>query len=361
MKKAVCNRRLRMIASICVVAYNEHEHLPRLFKDICSQSYPHLLMQIVLINSVSTDNTRQLMEKFKNDNTDFYSVTIIENQKKNQAAGWNIAIENAIGDVIIRIDAHTSIPFDFVEKNIKCMEYGEFVSGGPRPSIIDDVTLWRKTLLLSENSMFGSSIAPFRRNTKKTYVKTIFHAAYRREVFQKVGGFNENLGRTEDNEMHYRIIKAGYNLCFDSNIISYQVARSSLIKLIEQKYGNGYWIGLTVGVCPKCLSLYHFVPFSFILGIIVTTVLAILGFPLLAECMWSIYWMLAVLMAFMSAQKERKNPTMFALPLLFFALHVGYGIGTLCGLAKMPFLHNRLRNCTAIERIKCSMNKEVIT
>lgn len=330
-----------MLVSFCVVAYNEEDHLPSLFDDICSQTYPHSLMEIVLVNSMSTDGTRKLMENFREENKDFMDVVVIDNHKKKQAPGWNTAISASSGDVIIRIDAHTSIPKDFVQKNVECIKSGEKVSGGQRPNIIDGDTPWRQTLLLAESSMFGSSVAPYRRSTGKSYVKSMFHAAYKREVFEKVGGFNEILGRTEDNEIHYRIRKAGYKLCFNPNIVSYQYTRNSLKKMIKQKYLNGYWIGLTVGVCPKCLCLYHFIPFAFILGIIVTSVLVGYGFLQLATLMWSVYWLLAVFMTVISVRNQNFNLTSILLPVLFFILHISYGIGTLIGLINMPFWRHK--------------------
>ena len=117
----------------------------------------------------------------------------------------------------------------------------------------------------------------------------MFHAAYRKEVFEKAGNFNTKLLRTEDNEMHYRIRKAGYKLYCDPDIVSYQYARSNLRRMIKQKYGNGYWVGLTLGVCPGCISLFHLVPFAFVLGIIFTTLLLFFGFWHLAALMWMAY------------------------------------------------------------------------
>ncbi|MFQ8901868.1 MAG: hypothetical protein ACLR7D_08270 [Lachnospira eligens] len=73
--------------------------------------------------------------------------------------------------------------------------------------------------------MFGSSIAPYRNGGngtgEKIYMKSLFHAAYRREVFDKIGHYNEALARTEDNEIHYRMRKAGFKLrfCPDHNIV----------------------------------------------------------------------------------------------------------------------------------------------
>ena len=127
--------------------------------------------------------------------------------------------------------------------------------------------------------MFGSSAASYRRSEKKSYVKSVFHGAYKREVFDNVGGFDEQLGRTEDNEIHYRIRKAGYKICYSPDIISYQHTRSTLKGMLKQKYGNGYWVALTLKVCPGCLSFYHFVPLCFVIGIIGVSILKAIGYP----------------------------------------------------------------------------------
>ncbi|MEF2953577.1 MAG: glycosyltransferase family 2 protein [Blautia sp.] len=326
-----------MIVSICIVAYNEEKSLPGLFQDILKQTYPHDNIEVVLIDSGSTDSTKNMMIKFKEEHQEFWAVQVLDNPKGIQASGWNVAIKSYRGDVITRIDAHSSITPNFVEENVKLQKEGEFVTGGPRPCVIDEDTDWKRTLLLAEESMFGSSIAKYRRNGEKVYVNSLFHGTYRREVFEKVGGFNEQLGRTEDNEIHYRIRKAGYKICFSPNIVSFQHARNSLKKMLKQKYGNGYWVALTLKACPKCLSIYHFVPLCFVSGIILTTILSIVGFPILAYLMWAAYWLMAVLMSCLSIKGNKKNKYMWLLPALFFLLHVSYGIGSLVGIVKMPF------------------------
>ncbi|WP_019242606.1 MULTISPECIES: glycosyltransferase family 2 protein [Bacillus] len=331
-----------MIVSFCVVAYNEQDYLPRLFKDICSQTYPHSLIEVIFVNGMSTDHTRGLMENFKEDNNDFKDIIIVDNPKRNQASGWNIAIKVSTGNLITRIDAHASIPADFVQKNVDCIKKGECISGGPRPCILVQETPWNSTLLLAENSMFGSGFAPYRRNSGKTYVKSMFHATYKREVFEKVGYFNENLGRTEDNEIHYRMRKAGYRFCFNSDIISYQYVRSNLFKMIKQKSANGYWIGLTVGVCPRCLSLFHFIPLAFILGIVLTTFFAICGSLIPAMMMWIVYCLMAIFMTVLTVRNDNRSFTHYILPIVYFLLHLSYGLGTLVGIIKLPFWMKKL-------------------
>ena len=326
-----------MIISVGVVAYNEQNTLPKLFECIKAQTYPHDKMEIVLVDSMSKDNTKSLMEKFKKENKDFYNIQVLDNPQKKLAGGWNVILKNYHGDAVVRIDAHAEIPEDFVRKNVEVLESGEYVSGGLRPNIIDESTPWKETLLLAEQSMFGSSIAPYRRSEKKTYVKSVFHGAYKREVFDKVGLFNEQLGRTEDNEINYRIRAAGYKICYSPDIVSYQHTRNSLKAMLKQKYGNGYWVALTLKACPKCLSVYHFVPFCFVLGIIGTSILAAFGFPFLAYLMWGMYWLAAVAMSVLSVKGVKKTWCQLALPFLFFLLHVSYGIGSLVGMVKLPF------------------------
>lgn len=326
-----------MIISVCVVAYNEERALPDLLECIKSQDYPHDKIEVVLIDSMSDDTTKTIMKRFSDENKDFKNIQILDNPGKKQAMGWNVAIKNYRGDAILRVDAHASIPFDFVRKNVEVLESGEFVSGGIRPNIIQEKTSWKETLLLAESSMFGSSAASYRRSEKKSYVKSVFHGAYKREVFDNVGGFDEQLGRTEDNEIHYRIRKAGYKICYSPYIISYQHTRSTLKGMLKQKYGNGYWVALTLKVCPGCLSFYHFVPLCFVIGIIGVSILKAIGYPFFSYLMWGMYWLCAVLMSFIAVKGQKKNLYQLSLPILFFLLHVSYGIGSLVGMMKLPF------------------------
>ncbi len=77
---------------------------------------------------------------------------------------------------MIRVDAHASIPPEFVRKNVEILESGEMVSGGPRPNMIDESTPWKETLLLAEQSMFGSSMASYRRSQKNNMSNLCFMA-----------------------------------------------------------------------------------------------------------------------------------------------------------------------------------------
>lgn len=349
-----------MIVSLCVIAYNEEKVLNGLFRNIADQIYPHNMIEVVLVDSNSIDHTRAMMEDFKKTDYNFRDVIIVTNEHKNQASAWNRALSVATGDVIIRIDAHAQIPRNFIRRCVDNLAEGEDIVGGGRPNIVDNETTWKLTLLAAEESLFGSSIAEYRRPTeKKEYHDSLFHAAYKREVFEKVGGFNESLGRTEDNELHYRIRQAGYNMCSCPDIISFQHTRNTFRHMIKQKYGNGYWIGLTFGICPKCLSYFHFVPFVFLIILIAFSLLACFGYLYPLMFLTLAYGMFDFVNTVGCFITKKVQPQFVILPLLFPILHIAYGVGTLFGLIRMPFWKHKLgdKPQQRIEEVRQAMIK----
>ena len=326
-----------MKVSFIVVAYNAGSKLENLLEDLKKQDYNHNDIEIILVDSNSSDNTKDIMMKFKEINKTFSKVLVLDNPKKILPCGWNIALEASTGDLILRVDAHSSLPNDFISKNVNRIDMGEKIVGGHRISIIDENNAWQKTLLIAEKSIFGSGIATYRRKEREEYVSTLAHAAYSREVFKKVGGYDERLARTEDNEIHYRMKKAGYKFLLDPTIKSYHHARNSLSKMMKQKYLNGYWIGLTMGISPKCFSIYNFVPLVFVLALIFSIIFAFVfsGIPLIL--LLGAYFTFNILNTIFSIISEKKHLDYLLLPFIFFLLHLSYGWGTLYGLIKLPF------------------------
>lgn len=321
--------------SLLIPAYNEDEYLPDLFEDILKQTYPHEKTEIILADSLSSDDTRALMKAFSQAHGNaFRRVCILSNPRRSQAAGWNTCILEAQGDAVIRVDAHSRLPEDFVEKQMRVIGSGEAVSGGVCKRTVKAPTPWRRTLLLAENALFGSGIAPSRRSpgTGKKYVKTLSHTAYRRALFRECGLFDERLKRTEDNEMHFRLRKAGYRLCQDPDIQTEVYIRPKLGALLRQKYGNGYWIGVTVKVCPRCLSLYHFAPAGLVAALIAAGVLAVCGHAVPLQILLGVYAFFALVSTAASAAKEAFTPYFLLVPLLFPLMHLSYGAGTWAGL-----------------------------
>ena len=124
-----------MLVSLCMIAYNESNALSGLFRDIALQDYPHDKIEVVFVDSMSTDDTKEKMEKFRDTDYGFWNVSVVQCVKRNQATSWNAALMTAKGDVIIRVDAHARIPRNFVSRNVYNIKQGENVVGGGRPNI----------------------------------------------------------------------------------------------------------------------------------------------------------------------------------------------------------------------------------
>ena len=308
-----------MKVSIIITARNEEKYLPMLFEDILNQTYPLQNIEVVLMDSNSTDNTRKLMEEFKNNNESL-SVQIVTNERQIQAAGFNEGVKHATGDVVLKIDAHSRIPQDFVQKNVNEIIAGAFVCGGNRPTVVDSDDDFSKTLHIVEESALGSSIANYRKSNVKRKVNSIFHGMYRKEVFEKVGLADERLLRTEDNEFHYRVRKAGYDIIFNPEIESYQYIRPTFTKMIQQKFANGYWIGLTSHICRDCLSLFHFGPGVFVATLLILMMFTPISFiPLLT--VFGLYILAVLGLSIFEISKQKYNHTLLLIPFIMIAVH----------------------------------------
>lgn len=319
--------------SFVVIALNTERTLDALFDCLNKQTYQHSLIEIILVDGNSQDRTKEKMLHFRDAESDFSRIVVLDNPKKTLPCGWNVALDVVEGDAVLRVDAHTTFPPEFVELNVRDLNKGENICGGRVISIPAKKDKWSITLNEAENSMFGGSFATFRHGKSAQYVSTVAFAIYRKEVFEKVGRYNEVLTRTEDNEIHYRMKQAGYKFYYDPGIVSYRETRATLSKLLKQKYLNGYWIGRTIGVEPRCFSLYHFVPFTFVLAIIITVIMVLCQITWPVIILWSSYGLANIAMTVMAIIGcSDRNMYFVSLPILFFLLHIYYGAGTMVGL-----------------------------
>lgn len=320
-----------MLVSVIIGLLNEEYYLPKLIKDLQEQTYPKNKIELVFIDGMSTDKSWDILTKFREEDEEFYDIVLLKNPKVILSAGMNIGIKNATGECFLKVDCHSQIPSNFIEKNVEIINEGEFVCGGPRPNIIEEQTFFKNTLLSVEEAMFGSGIANYRKSSRKKYVSSVFQGMYRREIFEQCGLLDEFVGRVEDNELHYRIRKHGYRIRYNNDIVSYQFTRPTYKRMLKQKYSNGYWIGKVSHVYPRAFSIFHFVPLLFVLAIVSCLYLSIFDATyLLILC--GTYGVFLLLSTIISLLKNIFNITDLLMPFLIFGVHLAYGIGTLVGI-----------------------------
>lgn len=321
---------MMMKISFIVVAYNAAGSLGALLEDLLVQTIPHEQIEALLVDSASTDATRAIMLDFAKATP--FEVKVLDNPRRWLASGINVALAAATGDAIIRLDAHARIPKDFLENNLRALARGEDIVGGcvlgGAPS-----GAWESVLRTVDTSRFCGGAAPFRNGGEARYVDTLAYALYRREVYDKVGLYDERLRRTEDNDMHYRMRKAGYRFYFSPDIVSYHAARATMRGQLRQKWGNGYWIGRTMRIQPRCFAPRHLIPALFVLALL-------FGLLLLPFSVWPLLLLLSAYLACdlvfavrgALSQESGRLLALLTLPFLFPAVHVVYGVGTLAGL-----------------------------
>ncbi|MBP3656320.1 MAG: glycosyltransferase family 2 protein [Clostridia bacterium] len=324
--------------SFIIVALNAARCLPLLLEDLLAQTIPPEQLELLLVDSMSTDGTEAVMRDFAARAP--FPVKVLKNEKQWLASGINVALDAAQGDAVIRLDAHARIPADFLANNLRALESGEDIVGGcvagAEPS-----TPWESVMRALDTSRFCGGAAPFRNAGEARYVDTLAYALYRREVYDRAGRYDERLRRTEDNDMHYRMRCAGYRFRFDPAIISYHAARATLRGQLRQKWGNGYWIGRTMHIQPRCFAPRHLVPALFVLALLGCLLLApVNALPL--ALLASVYLCADLCFAVIGAMRETMGrlPALLALPFLFPAVHIVYGAGTIAGLLT-PEKHGR--------------------
>ena len=319
-----------MKISFIIVALNAADSLALLLDDLRAQTLPPEQIELLLVDSMSTDGTLQVMRRFSSEAP--FDVKILSNPKRWLASGINIALREATGDAVIRLDAHARIPADFLMQNVQALSSGEDIVGGSVLSA-DPKTDWERVMRALDTSRFCGGAAPFRNSGQARYVDTLAYALYRREVYDRVGEYDERLRRTEDNDMHYRMRKAGYRFFFSPTICSYHAARSTLRGQLRQKWGNGYWIGRTMRIQPRCFAPRHLIPALFVLALIASLLLCMVSvWPLAA--LLAAYLTFDLIFSIKSACEQTSGALLclITLPFLFPAVHIVYGAGTLLGL-----------------------------
>ncbi|MEY8752199.1 glycosyltransferase family 2 protein [Alkalicoccobacillus gibsonii] len=256
--------------SVLIVARNEELYIEKLLKSLCNQTLAKEKYEIIVVDGNSDDESLDIVRSIKNIFTN--EISILVNSKQTLPPGWNLGIQAARGDYILRIDGHTLIPEDFLENYLRLIEKQPDVEcvGG----IIESKgTGFQGSINQYVYSHpFGVGNSKFR-TTKvvwEGFVDTVPYGAYKREVFEKVGYFNEDLKRNEDIEFHKRMKDQGMRFFMSTTIRSTYYVRSSLKGLIQKSLGDGTWNIIANQAVPGSLRNRHKAPlFAFVVGLAV--------------------------------------------------------------------------------------------
>jgi glycosyltransferase involved in cell wall biosynthesis len=318
------------ITVICPIR-NEENHITRCLQSIMNQDYERGLMEVLVVDGMSDDNTRVLVREQKALDD---RLVLLDNPSRIVPVAMNIGIKHARGEIIVRLDGHAMIAADYLGKCVFYLDKtGADCVGGPMESI--NHTYVGRGIALAMSFPFGVGRSRFRTSRYSGYVDTLAFGAYRREVFNRIGLFDEELVRCQDDELNYRLRKFGGRIYMNTEIRSQYFPRASLKKLWRQYFQYGFWKVRVMQKHTRMMQPRQFVPLAFICALLLSAMCALFFRPasLAGAGLLGLY-VAANLCASLFLALKRGLQYLPLLPLGFSLLHFSYGLGSLWGLIK---------------------------
>ena len=285
-----------------------------------------------IVDGMSSDRTREIVLGYCARHP---FIALLDNPDRTAGSGLNVGIRRATGGIVMRLDAHSQYPPDYISRCVALLEStGAGNAGGRLVNEPNGDGPWARPIARATAHRFGVGGGAFRTSDKPGFVDTVPFGTYRRGIFDEVGLFDERLTRNQDNEFNARIIRAGHKIAFDPAIRVTYKNQAALPGLCHQAYFTGMWNIYTLRLHPHSFQWRRFIPAGFVLYLF-SLVLS----PALPGGWWALY--LLPLAAYagldLRASLDRSFPLAENLrtAATFLAYHVCYGAGTFHGVANL--------------------------
>lgn len=323
-----------MITVICPI-YNEEKYISDCIKSILSQDYPKDSLEILFVDGMSNDKTRDIVEGYIKE---YPFIHLIDNPERIVPYAMNRGIEVANGDIIIRLDAHAIYPqnyFSYLVDNLN--KLGADNVGAVCRTLPANDSVKCKAIAAALSSSFGMGNSYFRIGAKDVMqVDTVPFGCYKKEVFDRIGLYDNDLVRNQDDELNARLIKNGGKIYLLPDLVIDYFSRDSIKKTGKMFYQYGLYKPLVNKKLGAPVTIRQFFPVFFVLGLILGLPLSLIFKPL-----WYLYIgvvLFYLLLSFAFALKSSQNSLqIFYQIITCFVIHFNYGWGYLTGLYKILF------------------------
>lgn len=319
------------LVSIIVPCYNEQATIHLLLEAVRAQTVPNQELEVIIADGRSTDRTREVVAAYQEAHPGL-RICLVDNPKRNIPAALNCAIAAAQGDFIVRLDGHSIPAPDYVERCLENLQAGRAENVGGVWEIRPSGTGWlQRGIALAAAHPFGVGDARYRYTTQAGYVDTVPFGAFRRDVFERFGRYDERLLTNEDYEFNARLRLGGGRIWLDPRIRSTYFARSTVIELGRQYWRYGYWKFRMLRQYPQTLRWRQGLPPVFVLGVLLLLLASIFWNTARLLCAATLAMYLVVLMAgSLPVAIRRRDPSMMlSIPLAIITMHFCWGSGFL--------------------------------
>jgi succinoglycan biosynthesis protein ExoA len=324
-----------VLVSVVVPCRNEAGHLADFLTSVLAQRLPEgLALELVIADGASDDGTRARLDEWAATEP---RLRVIDNPQRITSAALNRAIAAASGAVIVRMDVHTEYAPDYVAQCLRALrETGATCVGGAWVPVGSG---WPQAAIARAfESRFGSGGAASRRADYSGEVDTVYLGAWPRDALLRLGGFDENLVRNQDDELNLRIVRGGGRVWQSAAIRSRYTPRASFMALFRQFWQYGYWKVAVIRKHRLPAAPRHLVPFAFFATL---ALLALAGFAWAPAWGWmaalaAVYGVAAMASALALAPGSLRDT--LGIVWAFVCMHAGYGLGFARGLLDFAVL-----------------------
>ena len=318
--------------SIVIPARNEARHIARCLDSILSQDYPRGLTEVLVVDGMSSDRTRDIVRGYCERHP---RVKLVDNPNRTAPSGVNIGIRAATGEILMRADAHSEYPSDYARRCVELLvSTGAANAGGRIIPVPNGTGVWARPIARLQAHRFGVGNGAFRTRATPGFVDTVPFGTFRREIFDEIGFFDERLTRNQDNELNARLVRAGYKIAYDPGIRIDYKNKETLSELSSYAFNSGMWNVYTQKLHPHAFQARRFVPALFVLylftlaaaGVLPAALRRVYALPLAAY---------ALLCAVSAADRRFSAIENLRMAVVFCAHHVSYGFGTAYGAVNL--------------------------
>jgi glycosyltransferase involved in cell wall biosynthesis len=327
--------------SVIVPIRNESGYISGCLNSILQNDWPTERMEVLVVDGMSTDDTLEQVAVIAQRDP---RVRLLQNPRQVQTSAMNIGIREAQGSIILRVDGHAEIQSDYVRRSaMELMQRPECWCVGGVVETVNETKIGR-IIAASTSCPVGVGNSQFRIGGNAGYADTVPFGGYWKWVFEKIGGYDEELARNEDDELNARVIENGGRIFLNPEIRSRYFSRSTLQKLWKQYYQYGVWRIRTIQKRGSA-SLRYLVPMVFVLAVIVAISAAVVS-PMLRplSASFGVLYLAGLLIGAVMVSRKTGLAGFLLSPLVFAILHFSYGIGSLFGILWFTVLGNRTLN-----------------
>jgi succinoglycan biosynthesis protein ExoA len=323
------------LITIILPIRNEFKHISNTLDSINNQDYINDEIEIIVADGMSDDGTREILKHYQKK---INNLIVINNPERIVPTGFNSALNISRGEIIVRLDGHTIIAPNYITRCVELLCEKDAMNVGGLMNA-EGYGIYDEIVSIATSSKFGVGNSHFHYSKKGKWTDTVYLGAWKREVFKKIGGFDEELVRNQDDEFNFRIIQNNGRIWLDPSVKSSYYPRNSIKKLFKQYFQYGFYKVRVIQKRGGFTSWRHLIPGTFVLSLLLSLLLLPRAYSPFFIIMGS-YVIANVYASFISLIRSKNTLNnlfsykLFLLPITFFIIHFSYGLGFLFGLVK---------------------------